>query len=286
MEILKTIFVSIGAIFKFINNYFKTLIFLLILFAIFGNKDVKTPNLTRIDITGEIMDSAQILEQIYAAIEDENIKGVMLYIDSPGGALAPSIELAMAVNRLKAKKKVLAYAAGNMTSGSYYAGIWADKIIANKGAFIGSIGVIMQGINISELAQKVGISEQIIKAGDFKEAGTFTRAWSKNEKEQLQNLINKSYEMFVKDVATARNLSLDQSSNWANARIFLANEALQNHLIDELGDYYEAKKQTQLISGVKEPVWQEMPFFEKFLQNQVKNGVQSLVSAFISFKVR
>lgn len=279
MENLKMIFKGIGAIFKFINNYFKTVIFLLILFLIFGNKEPKSENLARIDIVGTIIDNAEILEQIYKINDDKNIKGVLLFIDSPGGALAPSVELNMAIERLKANKKVIAYAAGTMASGSYYAGINADKIIANKGAFIGSIGVIMQGANLSELASKIGIKEQVVKAGEFKEAGTFTRSWSETEREQLQNLVNKSYDMFVSDVAKARNLDINQSKIWANARVFLASEAMKIGLIDELGDYYLAKKQLEIISGVTNPQWQQKPIIEKLIYKQFKHGVQSLINA-------
>ena len=135
---------------------------------------------------------------------------MLLYIDSPGGALSPSVELAMAVKRLKESKKVLAYAAGNMASGSYYAGVNADAIIANPGAFIGSIGVIMQGANIENLAKNLGVSEQVVKAGEFKEAGTFMRSWSKQERESLQGLVNDAYMLFVSDVAAARNLDINK----------------------------------------------------------------------------
>ena len=141
MQILRLIFRGILGIFKFINNYFKALIFLLILFFVFApDGKMKEPNLARIDITGTIMDTSEILDALEKARLDNNIKGVLLYIDSPGGALSPSVELAMAVKRLKESKKVLVYAAGNMASGSYYAGVNADTIVANPGAFIGSIG--------------------------------------------------------------------------------------------------------------------------------------------------
>ena len=98
MQILRLIFRGFLGIFKFINNYFKALIFLLILFFIFApDGKMKEPNLARIDITGTIMDTSEILDALEKARLDSNIKGVLLYIDSPGGALSPSVELAMAV---------------------------------------------------------------------------------------------------------------------------------------------------------------------------------------------
>ena len=287
MQILRLIFRGILRIFKFINNYFKALIFLLILFFIFApDSKMKEPNLTRIDITGTIMDTSEILDALEKARLDNNIKGVLLYIDSPGGALSPSVELAMAVKRLKESKKVLAYAAGNMASGSYYAGVNADIIVANPGAFIGSIGVIMQGANIENLAKNLGVSEQVVKAGEFKEAGTFMRSWSKQERESLQGLVNDAYMLFVSDVAEARNLDIKKKDEWANARVFLAHNALKIGLIDSLGSYIDAQDELAKISLVDEPVWQEKPQLEKIMEKFTKQGINSLFGAFFETKLR
>ena len=287
MQILRLIFRGFLGIFKFINSYFKALIFLLILFFIFTpDSKMKEPNLARIDITGTIVDTSEILEALEKARRDSNIKGVLLYIDSPGGALSPSVELAMAVKRLKESKKVLAYAAGNMTSGSYYAGVNADTIIANPGAFIGSIGVIMQGANIENLAKNLGVSEQVVKAGEFKEAGTFMRSWSKQERESLQGLVNDAYMLFVSDVAEARNLDIKKKDEWANARVFLAHNALKMWLIDSLGSYIDAQNELAKMSLVDEPVWQEKPQLEKIMEKFTKQGINSLFNAFFETKLR
>lgn len=281
MQILRLIFRGILGIFKFINNYFKVLIFLLILFFIFApDGKMKEPNLARIDITGTIMDTSEILEALEKARLDSNIKGVLLYIDSPGGALSPSVELAMAVKRLKESKKVLAYAAGNMASGSYYAGVNADTIVANPGAFIGSIGVIMQGANIENLAKNLGVSEQVVKAG------TFMRSWSKQERESLQGLVNDAYMLFVSDVAEARNLDIKKKDEWANARVFLAHNALKMGLIDSLGSYIDAQNELAKMSLVDEPVWQEKPQLEKIMEKFTKQGINSLFNAFFETKLR
>ena len=277
------------AIFRFINTYFKAMLFLLIVFLIFfsGEREsVNPPNLTQINLSGAIMDANEALEKIEAACKDGNIKGVLLYIDSPGGALAPSVELHLAVKNLRAKKPVVAYAGGSMTSGSYYAGAGADRILANPGAFIGSIGVIMQGADASELAAKIGVSQQVVKAGEYKEAGTFVRQWSKVEREQLQELVNASYEMFVSDVAADRNLDANKSKEWANARVFLANDAAKLGLIDEVSDYYSARAELEKLSGVAEPVWEKPSVYEKAMQKFINQGTNSLISAFFEAKAR
>jgi len=287
LQILRLIFRGILGIFKFINNYFKALIFLLILFFVFApNSKIKEPNLASIDIVGTILDTGEILESLEKARLDSNIKGVLLYIDSPGGSLSPSVELAMAVKRLKESKKVLAYAAGNMASGSYYAGVNADTIVANPGAFIGSIGVIMQGANVENLAKNLGVSEQVVKAGEFKEAGTFTRSWSKEERESLQGLVNDAYMLFVSDVAAARNLDVNKKDEWANARVFLAHNALKMGLIDSLGSYFDAQDALVHLSMVDEPIWQEKPAIEKIMDKFTKQGINSLFSAFFETKLK
>lgn len=286
MEILKLFFKSVAGIFKLINTYFKTAIFLLILFLIFANGEQETPNLVQIDLKGVVTDETDALEQIYKAGKDDDIRGVLLYIDSPGGALAPSVELHTAVKNLRAAKPVVAYTGGSMTSGSYYAGAGANKILANKGAFIGSIGVIMQGADASELAAKIGISQQTVKAGEYKEAGTFMRPWSKIEREQLQELVNASYEMFVSDVAADRNLDANKSKEWANARVFLARDAAKLGLIDEVSDYYSARAELEKLSGVNKAVWLEKPIFEKFLDERISGAAQSLVGSLLGVGVK
>ena len=173
LDLIKKPFIWIGAVLGYIQNHFKAMLFILLLVLIFGSQEeLNNPNLAVVKIEGEILNIEEILENIDKADKDEHIKGVLLHVDSPGGALAPSIELSMAVKRLSVHKPVVAYAAGSMTSGSYYASIWANHIIANPGAFIGSIGVLFQAPNVAELAKKLGISEQIITAGDYKQMGT------------------------------------------------------------------------------------------------------------------
>ncbi|WP_170000396.1 signal peptide peptidase SppA [Campylobacter sp. RM9328] len=287
MQLLKMIFAPIGAIFKFINTNFKAFVFLLILAMIFmPDGEMKKPNLAQVDIKNTLLQTEDILEKLQALNDDDSIKGVLLYIDSPGGALSPSVELAMQVKKLAKNKKVVAYAAGSMTSGSYYAGVNAHKIVANPGSFIGSIGVIMQVPNLEALADKIGISEQVVKAGEFKEAGTFTRKWSQSERDSLQKLVDASYELFTSDVAQARGLETSKKDEWANAKIFLAGEAKQVGLIDEIGGYFEAKAQLEELSGVSEAVWEKKPQIEKFMEKFTSQGVNSMANLLFNTQMR
>lgn len=280
MQILKSFFKALGCGIKFINTYFKTFVLLLIVIWILmpsANSSSNLANLERIDLKGEIFDSSTVLEKIINAKNDSNIKGVLFVIDSPGGAFAPSMELALAIKDLKIKKPVLVYASGTMASGSYLAGVGANKILANPASFIGSIGVIMQGADLSGLANKLGIKEQTIQAGEFKSAGTFARAWNENEKNFLQGLIDQSYDLFTGFVAKERALDLNKKDQWANARVFLAAKAKELGLIDELSNYENAKKELEKLANVSNPVWKEEDKIDKFL-NRLEGQTSSLIS--------
>lgn len=283
MRVLKEIFGTLGEILGFINKYFKAMIFLLLVYLIFftGQSDeIEQANLAEIRLNDAIMDANDVLEKIYASSDNKNIKAVLFNIDSPGGALSPSVEISKAIKELNEKKPVIVYASGTMASGSYLSGVWAHKILANEGSFIGSIGVIMQGANIENLANKIGISEQTVKAGEYKEAGTFMRAWNEKERESLQNLVDKSYGFFVNEVANARHLNIDNNETWANARVFLADDALKLGLIDEISTYKRAKSETEKISGVLNPVWQEEPFYEKMLKRLETSTKSQILGTF------
>ncbi len=280
MQILKSFFKALGCGIKFINTYFKTFVLLLIVIWILipsANSSSNLANLERIDLKGEIFDSSAVLEKIINAKNDSNIKGVLFVIDSPGGAFAPSMELALAIKDLKIKKPVLVYASGTMASGSYLAGVGANKILANPASFIGSIGVIMQGADLSGLANKLGIKEQTIQAGEFKSAGTFARAWNENERNFLQGLIDQSYDLFTGFVAKERALDLNKKDQWANARVFLAAKAKELGLIDEFSNYENAKKELEKLANVSNPVWKEEDKIDKFL-NRLEGQTSSLIS--------
>ncbi|EDO9273092.1 signal peptide peptidase SppA [Campylobacter coli] len=280
MQILKSFFKALGCGIKFINTYFKTFVLLLIIIWILipsANSSSNLANLERIDLKGEIFDSSAVLEKIINAKNDSNIKGVLFVIDSPGGAFAPSMELALAIKDLKIKKPVLVYASRTMASGSYLAGVGANKILANPASFIGSIGVIMQGADLSGLANKLGIKEQTIQAGEFKSAGTFARAWNENERNFLQGLIDQSYDLFTGFVAKERALDLNKKDQWANARVFLAAKAKELGLIDGLSNYENAKKELEKLANVSNPVWKEEDKIDKFL-NRLEGQASSLIS--------
>ncbi len=278
----------IGSVITYIQNHFKAMLFFLILFLVFGNlkeRDLRPPNLATVKIEDQIIDVEKSLNKIERLERDDRIKGVLLIIDSPGGALAPSVELSMAVKRLNEKKPVIAYALGSMTSGSYYAGIWSKKIIANPGAFIGSIGVLFQTPNIKELTDKIGIKEQIITAGAYKQMGTYTREWTPKERAALKELIDSAYKMFINDVAKARGLNPKDYKKFADAKVFIAKKAKEVGLIDEVGSLHRAKEELIRECNITNPIWQRPDKMEQFL-NEIKTVTKSYVTSFLNSSLR
>ena len=289
MELLKKKFLPITAPLKFIQNNFKAMLFLLLLYLLFApqtQNEFKQNNLQTIQLTGEIMNVDEVLQQLQKAEENKDIKGVLFVVDSPGGAVAPSIELSMAIKRLTQTKKVVVYAKGTIASGSYYASIWADKIVANPGSMVGSIGVVMQGADLSEVMSKIGIKTQTIQAGRYKLVGTPTREWKDFEKNELNKVIQNTYDMFTQDVATARHLEIKKRDIFANAHIFTASQAKDVGLIDSLGVEYDAKQLLISLSGVKDPQWNKEDKFEKLLKKITATTATTLYTYFPSLVLK
>ncbi|MDR1461075.1 MAG: signal peptide peptidase SppA [Campylobacteraceae bacterium] len=281
------IFSIVKGILGFIQNYFKALIFLLVLYIIFVAPTHQTQdnsNLMKIDLKGAIADSEEVLKNINFAYNNENIKGVLFIVDSPGGAVSPSLEISMAIKRLRDKKPVVAYAAGIMASGSYYASAYADYIIANPGSIIGSIGVIMQMFNIEELAKKIGISEQVVSAGDYKQAGTFMREWTSQERDSLQELVDDTYNLFIDDIIKARGLDKNRTNEFANARVFIASKAQKVGLIDEVGSIIDAQEALVKLSNVSVPSWKEPDLLDKITKKLASETKEQISSLFYGLK--
>lgn len=275
MEIIKKIGSCMVTGLKFIQEHFKAtvlVLFVLWLFLPSGDEGITPHNLQKITLTGPILDATSIVEQLDEAREKKDIKGVLFSIDSPGGAVAPSVEIAYAIKRLSETKPTVVYAAGIMASGGYYSAIWGNEIIANPGSMIGSIGVIMQGADISELMEKVGVKTQTVHAGTYKQVGTFDRKWSEVERAELDKVIGGTYAMFVTDVARARKLDPNLSSNYADAHIFTAAQAQKVGLVDSIGVEFDAKKRVETLSKVAEPIWNKEDPMDKFFKRFAAEG--------------
>jgi protease-4 len=289
LEWIKKIGSSLAAGLKFIQENFKAtllVLFLLWLLIPTGEDGISPHNLQKITLTGPILDATPILEQLDEAAENPEVKGILFCIDSPGGAVAPSVEIAYAIKRIRDTKPVVVYASGVMASGGYYAAIWGHEIIANPGSMIGSIGVIIQGADISGLMEKVGVKTQVVHAGTYKEVGTFDRAWTNLERAELDKVISGTYDLFVHDVARARRLDPHQSGDYADAHIFTAEQAQKVGLIDSIGVEYDAKKRVEELSKVRKPLWNKENPMDRFFKRFAAEGATLVHTYFPSVTLK
>lgn len=288
-EWVKKIGAALAAIFTFIQDHFKAVLLVLFLLWFFiptGEESISSYNLQKVALVGPILDASTIMEQLDDAAENPDVKGVLFCIDSPGGAVAPSIEIAHAIKRIRETKPVVVYTGGIMASGGYYSAIWGNEIIANPGSMVGSIGVIMEGADISGLMEKIGVKSQVVHAGTYKQVGTFDREWTKLERAELDKVIQGTYDLFVHDVAQARGLDPQQSAIYADAHIFTADQALKVGLIDAIGVEYDAKKRVEELSGVQEPAWNKEDPMERFLKQFALEGATLVHTYFPSISLK
>src|SRR5215471_1872524 len=164
-----------------------------------------------IDITGIILDAEPTVKRLKRFAEDDDIKAIILHIDTPGGGAAASEEISREVRRirLEKKKRVVASIGTLGASGGYYVASAADKIYADQASIIGSIGVIAEWVNYGELLRWAKLKEVVIKAGEFKDTGDPSRDLTPAEREYLQSLIDDMHGQFIRAVAEGRNLQVD-----------------------------------------------------------------------------
>jgi protease-4 len=241
---------------------------------------IDNSNLQEIELKGPIISSDEILKEIEEAKNNEKIKGVLFSVNSPGGAVAPSIDISYAIKDLALSKPVLAYGGDVMASGGYYSVIYATKIMANPGSLVGSIGVIMEGANVEPLMKKIGIETQTIKQGTYKEVGTMSREWTADERKELQTLTKDTYDLFVKDVTTARKLNIANMKNYADAHVYSAARAKSVGLVDMIGTKMQAKKEIEKIANVKEAKWKEKDKVDRFF-DKLSSETASKISSYL-----
>lgn len=206
-------------------------------------------------LEGVIFDSKNINEQLKMYGDDSRVKAILLRMDTPGGGVAASQEIADQVKWLrneKGKKVVISMGSAG-ASGGYYIACAADRIYANPGTITGSIGVIAEWVNYGNLLKWAQMQPEVIKSGELKDVGSPTRAITPKEREYLQRLINQMFEQFVSAVAEGRkdHLTRDQIKQLSDGRVYTGEEALREKLIDGLGNYDAALKGTAELAGIK-----------------------------------
>jgi protease IV len=205
-----------------------------------------------VDIEGELLQSTPILEQLKRYEDSNSVKAILLNIDSPGGGVAVSQEIYAELRRLREKKDktIVAYLSSTGASGAYYVACAANKIVANPGTIVGSIGVIAEWVSYAELLEWAKLKDIVFKTGEFKDTGSPTRPLTDNEKKYFQGLIDDMYVQFVEAVSSGRKLDLQEVRSIADGRVFTGRDAKERKLIDEIGNFQDAVDLTAKLSGI------------------------------------
>ncbi|OIO02124.1 MAG: S49 family peptidase [Desulfovibrionaceae bacterium CG1_02_65_16] len=182
-----------------------------------------------------ITDSREVVDFLRELRQNDSVKGVLLRIDSPGGAVAPSQELYQAVRALAKVKPVVVSMGTAAASGGYYAAAPATLIVANSGTITGSIGVRAQYVNLQGLLEKLGLKSDIMASGKMKAAGDPTQPLTPEQRTYIQALIMDLHQQFVSDVASARGLPEADVAKLADGRAYTGKQALKLKLVDKLG---------------------------------------------------
>jgi protease-4 len=179
-------------------------------------------------------------EQIRDFAQDDEIKAIVIRINSPGGAVAPSQEIAEEIIRSRTKKKVICSQGNVAASGGYYISVACDKIVADAGTLTGSIGVISQFVNAKELIALAHLQETTLKTGALKDSGSPFREFNEQDQAYMNGLLHEIFEQFVKAVADGRHLKIDDVRTLADGRVFTGLKAKELGLVDEIGNFRTA----------------------------------------------
>ncbi|MCD6035906.1 MAG: cytidylate kinase [Rickettsiales bacterium] len=223
------------------------------------NKMVGLPEdyIARVDIDGMIVEDLHRDEILKSLKTDKHAKALLLYIDSPGGTIVGGEMLYNAVEAFrKQKKPVVAVMGGMATSGGYMAAVAADRIYAHNGTLTGSIGVLIQSAEVTELAKKIGITLQTFKSGPLKATPSPFEKLTPEAKDVIDASIQDAYNLFVEMVAAHRTeLTIEQVRRLADGRVYTGRQALKEKLIDAIGGEDEAiewlKKEKSIAQGAK-----------------------------------
>jgi protease-4 len=209
-----------------------------------------------VDLDGIIFSPKQIVPQLKKFSEDNSVKAIIIHVNSPGGGVAASEEIYREVKRIRdeKKKRIVASIETVGASGAYYVASATNKIYADKGSIVGSIGVIAQWVNYGELLRWAKLNAITLKAGEFKDTGSPTREMTPAEREYMQGLIDNMHTQFIQAVADGRHAKEADIRAIANGKVWTGEQASGMKLVDQISDFEGAVKDTaQAVNISGEP---------------------------------
>jgi len=215
-------------------------------FSGFGDK------IAVVDLEGVILSPKQIVPQLKKYADDSSVKAIIIHVNSPGGGVAASEEIYREVKRIREekKKRIVASIETVGASGAYYIASATDKIYADKGSIVGSIGVIAQWVNYGELLHWAKLKDITMKAGEFKDTGSPTREMTPAERQYLQSLIDNMHTQFIQAVAQGRHAKEADIRAIADGKVWTGEQAFSMKLVDQVADFEAAVKDTAKSVGI------------------------------------
>jgi len=217
-----------------------------------------------VDLDGVILSPTETVDQLRKLADDDSVKAIIIHVNSPGGGVAASEEIYGEVKRIRdEKKKYIASSIETVgASGAYYVSSATNKIYANRGSVVGSIGVIAEWVNYGDLMRWAKLKPELLKVGKFKDTGDPTRELTPDERAYMQGLIDNMYGQFVQAVADGRHSKVEDIKPIADGRVWTGEQAAGMHLIDGIGDFRTVVMETAKavnISGEPSMVRAERP---------------------------
>jgi len=205
-----------------------------------------------VDLEGVILSPQPVVGQLKKFADDSSIRAIILHVNSPGGGVAASEEIYRQVKRIRAekKKKIVVAIETVGASGAFYVASAADKIYANQGSIVGSIGVIAQWVNYGDLLKWAKLKDVVIKTGEFKDTGNPARDLTPAEQAYMQSLIDNMFGQFIQAVSDGRGLKYDDVKAIANGKVWTGEQAKSMKLIDSIGDFEKVVDETAKSVGI------------------------------------
>jgi protease-4 len=205
-----------------------------------------------VDLDGVILSPQPVVGELKKFADDSSIKAIILHVNSPGGGVAASEEIYREVKRIREekKKRVVVSIETVGASGAYYIASASNKIYADNGSIVGSIGVIAEWVNYGDLLKWAKLKSIVFKTGEFKDTGNPARDLTPAEQAYMQSLIDNMFGQFVQAVADGRGMKFDDVKAIANGKVWTGSQALDMKLIDNVGDFEAVVKDTAKSVGI------------------------------------
>ena len=205
-----------------------------------------------LEVEGTITSSQAFIQDLQAMERNPAVKGLLIRVDSPGGAVTPSHEIYSEIKRVRDSGKPVVVSMGTLAaSGGYYVSCPADVIVAAPGTLTGSIGVIMEFPIVTGLMKKIGLGVSVVKSAEHKDIGSPFRDMTSSDRDLLQGVVADVYDQFLTIVSSEREIQMDSLRPIADGRILTGRQARAYGLVDSLGTFEDAKRIAADLCGIK-----------------------------------